>query len=82
MSGSFGSVLVLLASVPADGVDDLFYAVERFVEGDRRERMRKAGGPLTVQRVREIATEHAILAVHRLVDRRRLGAVSPTLRRW
>ena len=39
---------------------DLFYAVERFVEGDRRERIRKAGAPLTIQRVREIATKHAI----------------------
>ena len=39
---------------------DLFYAVERFVEGDRRERMRKAAGAAHLQRVREIATKHAI----------------------
>jgi cytochrome c oxidase accessory protein FixG len=39
---------------------DLFYAVERFVEGDRRERMRKAAGRLTPRRMAEIATKHAI----------------------
>ena len=35
---------------------DLFYAVERFVEGDRRERMRKAAAnaPLTPRRISEI----------------------------
>ena len=30
---------------------DLFYAVERWVEGDRRERMRKLTRALTLQRV-------------------------------
>jgi cytochrome c oxidase accessory protein FixG len=39
---------------------DLFYAVERFIEGDRRERMLKAGRPLTVRRVGEIAAKHTI----------------------
>jgi cytochrome c oxidase accessory protein FixG len=39
---------------------DLFYAVERLIEGDRRERMLKAGGPLTVRRVAEIGTKHTI----------------------
>jgi cytochrome c oxidase accessory protein FixG len=39
---------------------DLFYAVERFIEGDRRERMLKAGRPLTVRRVGEITAKHAI----------------------
>jgi len=39
---------------------DLFYAVERFVEGDRRERMRKHAGKLTPRRVGEIAAKHAI----------------------
>jgi cytochrome c oxidase accessory protein FixG len=38
---------------------DLFYAVERFFEGDRRERMKKAGAKLTPRRVREIAAKHA-----------------------
>src|SRR5215467_3019638 len=33
---------------------DLFYAVERFIEGDRRDRIRKAGGKLTVRRFGEI----------------------------
>src|SRR5260370_38511 len=36
---------------------DLFYAVERFIEGDRRERMKKAGGRLTVRRAAEIAAK-------------------------
>src|SRR5438270_971613 len=41
---------------------DLFYAVERFVEGDRRQRMKKdkSGGALTLRRVSEIALKHAI----------------------
>jgi cytochrome c oxidase accessory protein FixG len=39
---------------------DLFYAVERFIEGDRRERMKKAGGKLTVRRASEIAAKHTI----------------------
>ncbi len=41
---------------------DLFYAVERFIEGDRRERMRKdaAGGGLTARRVGEIVLKHSI----------------------
>src|SRR5215467_2653417 len=33
---------------------DLFYAVERWIESDRRDRMRKAGGKLTVRRFGEI----------------------------
>lgn len=37
---------------------DLFYAVERFVEGDRRERMQKDHGRLTPRRVGEIALKH------------------------
>jgi cytochrome c oxidase accessory protein FixG len=41
---------------------DLFYAVERFVEGDRREHMRKdaAGSPLTMSRIGEIVLKHSI----------------------
>jgi cytochrome c oxidase accessory protein FixG len=41
---------------------DLFYAVERFVEGDRREHMRKdaAGSPLTARRMGEIVLKHSI----------------------
>jgi cytochrome c oxidase accessory protein FixG len=37
---------------------DLFYAVERFFEGDRRERLRAANAPLTAKRVSEIALKH------------------------
>ena len=41
---------------------DLFYAVERMVEGDRRERMRKdaARGTLKLERFAEIALKHSI----------------------
>jgi cytochrome c oxidase accessory protein FixG len=41
---------------------DLFYAVERLVEGDRRERMRKdaARGTLKLQRFAEITLKHSI----------------------
>src|SRR5215475_7378730 len=39
---------------------DLFYAVEQWIEGDRRDRMKKAAGKLTVKRVFEIVTKHSI----------------------
>jgi cytochrome c oxidase accessory protein FixG len=39
---------------------DLFYAVERFIEGDRRERMRKSAAGLTPRRVGEIVAKHSI----------------------
>ncbi len=39
---------------------DLFYAVERFVEGDRRERMKKKGAPLTARRVGELTLKHSL----------------------
>ncbi len=39
---------------------DLFYAVERLIEGDRRERIRKEQESLTPRRTIEIATKHAI----------------------
>jgi cytochrome c oxidase accessory protein FixG len=44
---------------------DLFYAVERFIEGDRREHMRKdtAGSRLTARRVGEIVLKHSIWLV-------------------
>jgi cytochrome c oxidase accessory protein FixG len=38
---------------------DLFLAVERFVEGDRRERLRKRAEGLTARRVLEIGAKHA-----------------------
>ena len=37
---------------------DLFYAIERLVEGDRRDRMRKDKAGLSVKRVWELATKH------------------------
>ncbi|MGO8798158.1 MAG: cytochrome c oxidase accessory protein CcoG [Roseiarcus sp.] len=39
---------------------DLFIAVERLVEGDRRERMQKDAGPWTLRRLREKTLKHAL----------------------
>jgi cytochrome c oxidase accessory protein FixG len=39
---------------------DLFYAIERLIEGDRREQMRKAAGPLTLCRAGELVAKHGI----------------------
>jgi cytochrome c oxidase accessory protein FixG len=39
---------------------DLFYAVERLIEGDRREQMRKSAGALTVRRAGELVAKHGI----------------------
>jgi cytochrome c oxidase accessory protein FixG len=39
---------------------DLFLLVERLVEGDRRERLKKQGAPLTPRRILEIGLKHAI----------------------
>ena len=39
---------------------DLFFAVERWIEGDRRERMRKDAGPWTGRRVAEKSAKHAV----------------------
>ncbi len=39
---------------------DLFYAVERWIEGDRRERMKKDRNRLDARRVGELALKHAI----------------------
>ena len=55
---------------------DLFYAVERLVEGDRREQhaaRQRRRGPR--ERVARKALKHFALADDRLVDRRRLGAL-------
>ena len=42
---------------------DLFYAVERWIEGDRKDRMRKAQEPLSVRRVGEIAAKNLVWLV-------------------
>lgn len=39
---------------------DLFYAVERMIEGDRRDILRKRGEPLSPRRVAELGLKHAI----------------------
>lgn len=39
---------------------DLFYAVERLVEGDRRERMKKDAADFTMRRLFEILAKHSI----------------------
>ena len=38
---------------------DLFLLVERLIEGDRRDRLRKMGAPLTVRRIVEIGAKHS-----------------------
>ncbi len=38
---------------------DLFLLVERLIEGDRRERLKKQGAPLTARRILEIGLKHA-----------------------
>lgn len=42
---------------------DLFLLVERWVEGDRRERLKKQNAPLNARRVMEIGLKHAIWIV-------------------
>ncbi|PSC06864.1 cytochrome c oxidase accessory protein CcoG [Alsobacter soli] len=39
---------------------DLFYAVERLIEGDRREQMKKAQGPWDLERIAEKMLKHSI----------------------
>ncbi len=54
---------------------DLYYAgSRRMVEGDRRERMRKAAarGTMKLERFAEITLKHSIWLLDRMVDRRRL----------
>lgn len=38
---------------------DLFLLVERMIEGDRRDRLKKSGAPLTFRRAAEIGAKHA-----------------------
>ncbi len=38
---------------------DLFLLVERLIEGDRRQRLKNIGAPLTAKRVAQIVTKHA-----------------------
>lgn len=38
---------------------DLFLLVERLIEGDRRDRLKKIGAPLTVRRIVEIGAKHS-----------------------
>jgi cytochrome c oxidase accessory protein FixG len=38
---------------------DLFLLVERWIEGDRRERLKKRGAPLSVRRIGEVGAKHA-----------------------
>ena len=54
---------------------DLFYTVERWVEGDRRDRMKLDAAPWTPDKIRKRVDQTCDLAVDRLVDRRRLGAL-------
>ncbi|MEE1609849.1 cytochrome c oxidase accessory protein CcoG [Microvirga sp. CF3016] len=42
---------------------DLFLLVERWIEGDRRERLKKQGAPLGAKRLLEISVKHAVWIV-------------------
>ncbi|MGC2777413.1 MAG: cytochrome c oxidase accessory protein CcoG [Bradyrhizobium sp.] len=39
---------------------DLFLLVERLVEGDRRQRLKNIGAPMTARRIAQIGTKHAL----------------------
>jgi cytochrome c oxidase accessory protein FixG len=39
---------------------DLYYAIERLIEGDRRAQMHKAAGPMTPRRAGELAAKHGV----------------------
>ena len=54
---------------------DLFLAIERFVEGDRRQQIIADTGPWTAQRARAQGHQAFPVADGGLVDRRRLGAL-------
>ena len=54
---------------------DLFQAIERWVEGDRREHMLRDQQPWTAERVARARAQALPVADGRLVDRRRLGAL-------
>ena len=54
---------------------DLFLAIERWCEGDRRERMQRDSRPWTAERVCAQVAQAFPLADGRVVDRRRLGAL-------
>ena len=61
---------------------DLFLAVERLVEGDRRERIHKDSGPLTLRRVSEKTLKHAIWLMIAWWTGGAWCCISPTLRHW
>ena len=54
---------------------DLFLAVERVFEGDRRERIKRDEAPWTTDKAAAQDRQACRLAADRLVDRRRLGAL-------
>ena len=54
---------------------DLFLAIERWIEGDRREHMQRDRGGWTAERVARARRQAFPLADDRVVDRRRLGAL-------
>ena len=48
---------------------DLFLLVERLIEGDRRQRLKNLGAPLTAKRAAQIAAKHSCLAADFAGDR-------------
>ena len=54
---------------------DLFMWVERLIEGDRNERMKRDASRMTFDTVWRKTAKHAIVARHRVLDRRRVDHV-------
>ena len=59
MANAVGGRLWCGFACPQTVWTDLFLLVERWIEGDRRERLKKRGARLTVRRVAEIGAKHA-----------------------
>ncbi len=68
-------------SLPADGVDRPVLAVERLIEGDRRERMKKDAG-MDLERVSETVLKHSIWLMIAGGPAAPGCCISPTRRRW
>src|SRR6266542_786039 len=58
---------------------DMFLLVERFVEGDRRQRLRNIGAPFTVKRIAQIAAKHSAWMIIGRAFRARSGIPRRTL---
>ncbi len=55
-----GRAHLVRLSLPADGWTDLFLLIERWTQGDRRDRMKKAKQPWTLKTVAETILKHSL----------------------